>query len=663
MDKRTNQKIWGVMAVLLLWLVCATAVGDVIYVDDDAPLGGDGNSWPTAYKYLQDALYRPPAGGDQIWVAAGTYKPDHDEGGNVTPRQRSETFQLINGVALYGGFAGNEDPCSFDLAERDYEANETVLSGDLLGNDTPGLDPCDLPNDPTRAENSYHVVTGSATDATAVLDGSTITAGNASGWGICPESCIGHGGGMFNWSGSPTVTNCTFSGNSSRVGGGGMFNGKSSNAMVTSCTFSGNASKSGGGGMANDDSSSPTLTDCTFEDNWAGHHGGGLANWKSCAPSLVNCTFSRNEAVTWGGGMNNGESSPILTNCRFNGNDADHGGGMFNDSGDPNLNNCTFSGNLAVEGGGGMYNDRGSRPTLKNCKLTGNLADDGAGMCNEQSYPNLTNCTFCGNQAGDEGGAMYDKHSSNPTLTNCLFIVNSAYVGGGISNNNSSSEAINCTFSGNRATAYGGGIDNVRWCRPKVHNCILWGDSATDGNEIALRFETGYGCPELTITYSDVEGGPNSVYLDPNCTLNWGEGNIDEDPCFVGPNSPDNGPNTCEDNDYHLRSVSTCIDAGDNTHVPPDTNDLDDRPRIVDGDCNDSNVVDMGVYEFSYAFVGDFDGHCDVNLPDFAILAFAWLTEAGDGQYNPECDISLPPDEYIDWRDVKILRNNWLAGK
>ncbi|MHC4527469.1 MAG: hypothetical protein ACYS29_06295, partial [Planctomycetota bacterium] len=120
MDKRTNQKIWGVMAVLLLWLVCATAVGDVIYVDDDAPLGGDGNSWPTAYKYLQDALYRPPAGGDQIWVAAGTYKPDHDEGGNVTPRQRSETFQLINGVALYGGFAGNEDPCSFDLAERDY---------------------------------------------------------------------------------------------------------------------------------------------------------------------------------------------------------------------------------------------------------------------------------------------------------------------------------------------------------------------------------------------------------------------------------------------------------------------------------------------------------------------------------------------------------------
>lgn len=71
----------------------------------------------------------------------------------------------------------------------------------------------------------------------------------------------------------------------------------------------------------------------------------------------------------------------------------------------------------------------------------------------------------------------------------------------------------------------------------------------------------------------------------------------------------------------------------------------------------------MGAYEFNYAYIGDFDGQCDVDFADFAIFALAWLTEQGDGQYNPACDISLPADEYVDWRDLDILTDNWLAGK
>jgi hypothetical protein len=60
--------------------------------------------------------------------------------------------------------------------------------------------------------------------------------------------------------------------------------------------------------------------------------------------------------------------------------------------------------------------------------------------------------------------------------------------------------------------------------------------------------------------------------------------------------------------------------------------------------------------------LGDFDGDCDVDLPDFAMLASAWLSGEGHGRYNPACDISMPPDDYIDWSDLKVLTDNWLTG-
>ncbi|MHC4572827.1 MAG: hypothetical protein ACYS76_01630 [Planctomycetota bacterium] len=39
----------------------------------------------------------------------------------------------------------------------------------------------------------------------------------------------------------------------------------------------------------------------------------------------------------------------------------------------------------------------------------------------------------------------------------------------------------------------------------------------------------------------------------------------------------------------------------------------------------------------------------------------AWLTGAGDGPYNPDYDISLPPDESIDWHDLNVVCANWLG--
>ena len=177
MRTKTHLKTSLVMSVFLVGMASAIAAGGTIYVDADASPGGDGASWGTAYKYLQDALAAAVDGND-IWVAEGTYKPGPS---------RSHSFQMKNGVGIYGGFAGDEDPCSFDLADRDFTTNETILSGDIgvVGN---------------NADNSYHVIynqQGTTLDSSAVLDGFTITAGNADG--SYPEY---YGGGMYNYGAS-----------------------------------------------------------------------------------------------------------------------------------------------------------------------------------------------------------------------------------------------------------------------------------------------------------------------------------------------------------------------------------------------------------------------------------------------------------------------------
>jgi predicted outer membrane repeat protein len=167
---------------------------------------------------------------------------------------------------------------------------------------------------------SYHVVTGGGTDDTAVLDGFTITGGNADG----PDP-NNHGGGMYNESGSPTVTSCTFSLNSASICGAGMYN-----------YFSGVI----------------IMSDCTFRDNSAGYDGGAIFNWIT-DPVLTNSVFSGNTAGGNGGGMFTGHGYGTLGNCTFSENSADrYGGGIYNAKlyGEVVWTNCIFWGNVAEEG-------------------------------------------------------------------------------------------------------------------------------------------------------------------------------------------------------------------------------------------------------------------------------------------------------------------------
>ena len=162
------------------------------------------------------------------------------------------------------------------------------------------------------------------------------------------------GGGIYNdTNSSPTVTNCTFIGNQGR--GGGMFNYYSTSTVVTNCTFSGNHSLWLGAGMYNSALSSPVLTNCTFNNNYAMDSGSGMFNENDSSPTLTNCTFIGNTADWEGGGIYDSNSSPTMTDCNFSGNSASFGSAMYIHSGSSSnvrMSNCTFSGNSDIRGNG-----------------------------------------------------------------------------------------------------------------------------------------------------------------------------------------------------------------------------------------------------------------------------------------------------------------------
>ncbi|MBA7689205.1 hypothetical protein ES703_97709 [subsurface metagenome] len=301
---------------------------NVYHVDADATGNNDGSSWVDAYWYLQDALAdandaQKPV---DIRVAQGTYTPDCGNG--YVRGDKQAKFLLKSGVTIKGGFAGvgADDPNAWD-----HQAYETVLSGDLSGNDERLL--------ANFVENSDHVIWCIEGDASAVLDGFTITGGYATDR---------IGGGLLNYKANPTVKRCVFFDNYASQGGG-MAN-RYSSPTVTDCTFDGNLAPYGGGGMYNTDQSHPMVDSCVFHDNWTTYLGGG--------------------------GMYCGDSNPTVIHCLFVDNVAPFGGGMYNAAANPFIGNCTFSNNRSNSWGGGMQNEAGSVPTVTNCILWGDIPDE-----------------------------------------------------------------------------------------------------------------------------------------------------------------------------------------------------------------------------------------------------------------------------------------------
>jgi hypothetical protein len=277
---------------------CEIGRTSTIYVNWAATGAETGMSW-------EDALTDPEVaycfaqideGISEIWVARGTYTPAPPDG------SREASFHLTNGVAMRGGFVGNEtSPTQRDLSDP---ANRTVLSGDLFGNDQPGF--------LNRADNCYHVVRGDGCDATTILDGFTITGGQA-------DEFVTHnrGGGVYNAGGGPTLINCVIVDNYALLYGGGMSNewalsGLGSSPTIINCVFSGNKSGAYGGAMyvvgeftADSD---PVLVNCSIVGNESSLAGGAYSGAYSL-PSFVNC-------VLWGNTDANGteEDAQLLCN-------------------------------------------------------------------------------------------------------------------------------------------------------------------------------------------------------------------------------------------------------------------------------------------------------------------------------------------------------------
>jgi PKD repeat protein len=342
--------------------------------------------------------------------------------GMLAEEPRRDTFALKPLVAVYGGFAGGES----SRDQRDWMQNLTILSGDIDSNDA----------DPDRdgviavggiaGMNSYHVVSAAGAGS-AVLDGFTVTAGNADE-PVLSDTCSENscGGGMYINGDSPTVRNLRFRGNHASYAGGGLYVYKGS-PQLQAVTFVTNTAGVYGGGMFSA-SSQPALQESVFEDNMA-NSGGGISNDDS-GGSLRGVTFRRNRGESGAGMTNRNKSSPTLMAVRFVGNVAhSKGGGMLNEADSrPSVYSAIFNGNQAENehkdggDGGAIYNE-GSRPTLTNVTLHHNHAFNGGGIANTNaSKITLGNTIMWGNTATGAKPEVYNLDSSSEVVARSCMV-------------------------------------------------------------------------------------------------------------------------------------------------------------------------------------------------------------------------------------------------
>jgi hypothetical protein len=584
--------IWIAAAVMAL-AYSALSHGRVWYVDKDATAPPDGNGWPSAFRTLQDALSEEAneqlQAGDEIWVAEGTYFPDEVI---YQENDRSATFTLVVSVGIYGGFSGVE----LTRDERDVWANETILSGDLLGNDGPDFQNYD--------DNSQHVVTfeGDPADPdsweTPVLDGFTVTGGNATpdggpecgiedrytSWGGAVLLDAGTDGGPLLYGHlGPKFENCTFVGNRA-FDVGGAVGGRNMGVHLRNCIFQDNEALSvcelffvfpSDGGGAVGVTGEMEIVNCRFISNRSAGPGGAVENptHQNEYVKLVNCDFRENEAGGVGGAVYLGAGSGDIVNCLFAGNVTS---GLVDSAVEP------------PRGGGGIFS---------------------------QIVP-LFNCTFVDNEAnapmGSDalgGGAVLGPGG----VTSCIFLGNSA-------ENSSTSWLIQQVY-GDCCPDYSS-IEGFDVCAPgpPCQDCFPPDCS---------------GVIDGTPTFVDPNGPDNNpaTYHDNNYHLLTGS------PCV------DTGdPDTITNPDFPADE----FDVDEDLNVNEETPDPDPHDRVLDGDHIPGAIADMGADELFCDAVVDFEPDGDVDKEDLAELLEEWNCQSN-------CDRDLDGDDDVDLDDINIF--------
>ncbi len=602
----------------------APPLPSVLFVDADATGAETGLSWADAFTDLQDALALALADtldvdSLAIWVAEGTYLPTDDG-------DRTVSFELQSGLALYGGFDGTET----SLDQRDPAANETILSGDIGKLNE-------------SSDNSYHVVIANEVRGGARLDGFTVTGGEANASGTRSEGAglrisqseavlanmsfvanraIGDGlsfnftakgGGIYAESTTLDLDNVRFEQN--RVlypadGGGGLYV-ESGDLSATGFLFSLNSAGGPGGGLYAS-STSLQLSNGRFESNSASSpegepRGGGLYT-ETTSSTLAEVDFVSNAAGS-GGGMS--ATTAILTDCSFiensaNGFMAAAGGGLSGR--DVLLRRVLFEANVAspsglqiVASGGGA--SIAGQSTLLDVLFRRNRtqASDkpsstsrGGGLQLVDGETDLFNAIFEGNESAgrDEsnryGGGVY-VGSAQATFSNSLFVGNVTDFGGGLHNAQGAVRILNSTFSGNAARVGAALYSTTNVAPEMLRNVIMWGDDGPELQTVA------------NVSYSIIEEGFGGVAV------------LDADPLFVrDPNPGPDGEWGTEDDDYgdlRLQEGSPAVDFGLAEFLPPDTFDLDQDgdteellPVDLDGEARvQGNAPDLGAYESPFA--------------------------------------------------------------
>ncbi|MBI1224704.1 MAG: T9SS type A sorting domain-containing protein [Bacteroidetes bacterium] len=607
------KKITPIFSALFFIFSAAQMQAQTVYVAQNGT--GNGTSWADAAGNLKAVLDNASAN-TQVWVKEGTYYPTTCS--NCVFNDRNQYFHLKNGVKLFGGFGGFET----NISQRNIPAHPTFLSGDIN-------------QDGVLNDNSFTVIFSQNVSNLTVVDGFTISGGNADQGGAGLGTPQTSGGGWFNLgstagaSSNPIVRNCIFTNNYAWGYGGGMFNDGSFSGMAspsyTNVQFIGNVARDGGGGLYNTGSfngnSNPSLTDCQFIANKSElSDGGGMFNMGQLGtsnPSLVGCLFERDTAFNEGGALVNfgkdGNASPILTSCVFNGNVAEFGGGVYSDGttngySGPAFYNCHFSENHSHNDGAAIYNSgyQGTcSPTIMSCYFENNHSGFAGGAMfsngNEGvSNPIVRNCRFIGNHADTYGGALYNfgkgniadqvPGNSSPELTNCLFVNNMALSAGAVYNlgaelGNANAMVTNCTFYGNHANIGGAmycnaGEGGTGVASPTIRNCIFWANTAGEGNV----FRIIWGTPTISNSLADVTDC-TGLYNGMGGAVNCNGGMLfNQNPQFASPVS----------GNFHLNNSSPAIDKGNNPAITQTGVgiDLDSLPRIF------NSTVDMGVFEF-----------------------------------------------------------------
>lgn len=594
--------------------------GQVYFVNRNVLVSGNGLSWATAFKTLQEALEVPNI--KEIWMAQGRYVPTKDHLGNATPlNNKTKTFVLPNNLKIYGGFNGTET----NRNQQNFTTNVTTLSGDFLNNDAlTGIgNTISITN---NEENVYHVLVSINNSVNTLLNGITVSGGNGGLVGATTISGIvvedQSGGGIYIENSSPKFENVIFTKNRSGAGVGGSVRAKNSNSTFKNCNFEYSIAVYGGAFLH--ESSSITISNCLFLGNKATATGGGLFNNGGSTTTINNSNFSLNAASTGGGAHNASNSNTTYNLCDFNGNfttDPYAGGaGFYNgNSSVVTVNKSNFNNNNSVRGGGiyGFNTTLSINDCVFNANLTytvpligDSIAYGGAIFCTGSTL-NITNSIFQNNSGSSSAGVAIAFRNCTALLTKCNFNNNigSGFAveyeygvvtfkecvfennpsGGVWSNSNSASSFTNCIFTGNTNTSiFARGLTYVT-------NCTIVGNNSSN----PTLNSNNYG--NLIIKNSIISNNASGVVVDAQSSLGIsytniaggapGLGNLDLPNYFTNITSPKGADGIwfTADDGFQLGCNSGAYNTANSTDAPT----LDalnvTRPQF--------EALDMGAYE------------------------------------------------------------------